>query len=138
MNGRHRPTSELCVAVITLVVLTVITRSDAEEGIISKFPVGTRIQRDVVYVRRENDRDLKLDLYVPPGEAPRPLVIWIHGGAWKMGDKSSFVHMLFLVEHGYAVASLDYRFSNEAKFPAQLDDCKSLIFFGPADLRARN
>ena len=72
MNGRHRPTSELCVAVITLVVLTVITRSDAEEGIISKFPVGTRIQRDVVYVRRENDRGLKLDLYVPPGEAPPP------------------------------------------------------------------
>lgn len=119
----------LFLSLVLLAILCSAAASEAQEGMISEFPAGTQIQRDVVYVRRDNEKDLKLDLYVPPGDGPRPLVIWIHGGAWKMGSKATFVHMLFLVEHGYAVASLDYRFSSEAKFPAQLDDCQTALQF---------
>lgn len=56
----------------------------------------------------------------------RPLVIWIHGGAWKAGDKRR-CPALFLLDAGFAVASLNYRYSQQAPFPAQIHDCKQAI-----------
>jgi acetyl esterase/lipase len=71
----------------------------------------------------------KLDLYVPSGTGPFPLVIYIHGGAFKTGDKSGVpgaVANLFLSK-GYAVASLNYRLSSEAIYPAQIQDVKAAV-----------
>lgn len=71
---------------------------------------------------------LKLDLYTP-GEnvdAPRPLVVWIHGGAWRAGDKQR-CPAVRLVSRGYIVASINYRLSQQAIFPAQIYDCKAAI-----------
>lgn len=59
---------------------------------------------------------------------PLPLIIYIHGGGWSAGDKASNPAALF-VNHGYAVASINYRFSQRAIFPAQILDCKGAIRF---------
>ena len=113
---------------VALLLCTSALAADPE-GMITEFPKGTQVHRDVIYARRDVGGDQKLDLYVPPGDANKPLVIWIHGGAWKMGSKDTYLHVLFLIDHGYAVASVEYRFSPVAKFPAQIQDCKSAVTF---------
>jgi hypothetical protein len=73
-----------------------------------------------------------LDLYYPEtGHSPFPLILAIHGGAWMMCDKGDvqLVPMLKALDRGYAVASLNYRLSWEAKFPAQIQDIKAAIRF---------
>ena len=73
-----------------------------------------------------------LDLYYPDaGDRPFPLILAIHGGAWMMCDKADVqvVPMLRALDRGYAVASLNYRLSWEAKFPAQIQDIKAAIRF---------
>ena len=88
---------------------------------------GGRIVRDIEYARIE-DRALKLDLYLPAQKARSPLIVWVHGGAWRSGSKSS-MPLGKLVEDRYAIASVDYRLSTEAKFPAQIHDLKAAIRF---------
>lgn len=74
----------------------------------------------------------KLDIYIPnTGAGPFPVIIAIHGGAFKMGNKTGgdVAPMLKGVEHGYAVVSVDYRLSGEAVFPAAVSDVKAAIRF---------
>jgi len=70
-----------------------------------------------------------LDVYLPDhGDAPRPLVAIIHGGAFLMGDKRSEITAIpALLDRGYAVASIGYRLSGEAVFPAAVRDCKAAL-----------
>ncbi len=69
-----------------------------------------------------------LDLYLPrAANGKLPLVVWIHGGGWKSGSKENFRPAQPLLNEGFAVASINYRLSGEAKFPAQIDDCKAAI-----------
>ncbi|MCA9139848.1 MAG: alpha/beta hydrolase [Planctomycetales bacterium] len=76
----------------------------------------------------ESDTVLSLDFY-PSGRAePSPLIVWVHGGAWRRGDKSS-VPIKPLTEKGFAIASLNYRLSESARFPAQAYDLKAGIRF---------
>jgi acetyl esterase/lipase len=68
-----------------------------------------------------------LDLYLPEKPKGRlPVVVWIHGGAWREGSKES-CPAVPLAAKGYAVASINYRFSQHAVFPAQIEDCKAAI-----------
>ncbi len=74
----------------------------------------------------------KLDVYLPPtGTGPFPLVVWVHGGGWWSEDKSlqPGAPQFGLLARGYAVASINYRFSSEAIFPAQIFDVKAAIRF---------
>jgi acetyl esterase/lipase len=75
----------------------------------------------------------KLDLYVPTtGSRPFPLVIMVHGGGFMMGDKSDGTGLAGvdqLLEAGYAVASINYRLSSEATYPAQINDAKAAVRF---------
>ena len=74
----------------------------------------------------------KLDIYLPDaGDGPFPVAIYIHGGAFMHGDKadSSIHSFLFGLERGYAVASLNYRLSGEAIFPAGVQDVKAAVRF---------
>ena len=89
-------------------------------------PTGLRVLRDLPYVPNASPRQ-RLDLYLPqqPG-LPRPLVAWIHGGAWRAGSKDGCPARPF-VPLGYAVASIEYRFSQDAPYPAQIEDCKAAI-----------
>ena len=73
------------------------------------------------------DPKQRLDLYVPPGTGPFPLIVWIHGGGWHSCDKSTDAAPQFL-EAGFALASVDYRLtSSGASFPAQIEDCFSAL-----------
>lgn len=71
-----------------------------------------------------------LDIYLPEKvDKPVPVVVWIHGGGWANGDKSPSKQFLQLLPRGFAVASINYRLSGEAPFPAQIYDCKGAIRF---------
>ncbi|MBL9160531.1 MAG: alpha/beta hydrolase, partial [Verrucomicrobiales bacterium] len=70
---------------------------------------------------------LKLDLHRPDAEKP-PLVVYVHGGAWRAGSRDD-VPVLGLLDHGFAIASVDYRLSTQARFPAQIHDIKAAIRF---------
>lgn len=92
-----------------------------------QLPSGVQVTRDLVYALVDG-RELALDMYWHPGAgAPEPVVVWIHGGAWMMGDKSWIPPTLPLLSVGFAMASIDYRLSQEAIFPAQIEDCKAAI-----------
>jgi acetyl esterase/lipase len=75
-----------------------------------------------------NDPAQRLDLFLPAqaGGKPLPLVIYIHGGGWSAGDLEAGPNIA-LVGQGYAAASLQYRFSQQALFPAQIQDCQAAI-----------
>lgn len=81
--------------------------------------------KDLVYVEQGHERHT-LDLYLPEGDKPLPLIIWVHGGAFLEGDKTNGVPVAYLAE-GYAVASINYRLSSHALFPVQIEDCKTAV-----------
>lgn len=96
-----------------------------------KNPAGQeaqpRVIENVSYVDNDKTSAHMLDLYFPAGEHKKqPLIVWIHGGAWREGDKQPSPMMPLLVR-GYAVAGINYRFAPDYKFPAQLHDCKAAI-----------
>jgi acetyl esterase/lipase len=91
------------------------------------------VERAIIYAEREGYRALELDLYRPdtPSDGARPLVVYIHGGGWRVSHRSrapretrAWARGFFerLTDAGFAVAAPDYRLSGEAFFPAQLDD----------------
>jgi len=94
-------------------------------------PTGTIVHRDMAYVANGHERQ-KLDLYLPSsGLRPLPLIVAVHGGAWSRNDKADHANTAWLVpilvKAGYAVASLNYRFSQHATFPAQIHDVKAAV-----------
>jgi acetyl esterase/lipase len=70
-------------------------------------------------------KTLLLNLYLPIHSPNPPLVVSIHGGGWRSGNRKAFPP--WLAQRGYAVASIDYRLSSTTVFPAQLFDCKGAI-----------
>lgn len=90
---------------------------------------GMKVERNIPYVENGH-RNQILDLYLPeqPSDKPLPLMIWIHGGAWIAGSQAN-PPILYLVNKGFAVASIQYRFSSDAMWPAQAYDCKAAIRF---------
>ncbi|MCD6048605.1 MAG: nlhH 5 [Verrucomicrobia bacterium] len=85
-----------------------------------------RTLRDIEYAR-VTDKPLLLDLYLPaPTNTALPLLIYVHGGAWRSGTKND-VPILPLLENGYAIASVEYRLTPEAPFPANIHDLKASI-----------
>ncbi len=90
--------------------------------LLAQSPVG----QDVIYATVDG-KDLGLDIYMPAGVQAPPLLVWVHGGAWRRGSKAR-PPMIF-VENGIAMASLDFRQSTEAQFPAAVHDIKAAIRF---------
>jgi acetyl esterase/lipase len=91
-----------------------------------RLPEGVKVLRDLQYVEGGHERN-RLDLYLPEkAEGRLPLVVWIHGGAWQAGSKEG-CPAVPLAATGYAVASINYRLSQHAVFPAQTEDCKAAI-----------
>jgi acetyl esterase/lipase len=92
-------------------------------------PVPTR-QRETLTFRELPTGPLKVDIHTPSGvEIPSqgwPVIVSFHSGAWRGGHRAQ-VPIVELVEHGFAVVSPDFRSSDQAVFPAQLDDCTDLI-----------
>ena len=98
------------------------------------LPAATAATRRELEYARVGDQVLRLDLYLPAANGtPAPLVVWVHGGAWSRGSRSE--HPLApLVARGWAVASVDYRLTPVAPFPANVHDLKAAVRF----LRARH
>lgn len=100
------------------------------------FPGGVKAYRDVVYHTVDGYRPQIVDIYVPAGKGPHPLVLYIHGGGWRGGHTrhsgalADFPKVLAsLAAEGFTVASLEYRLSSEAQFPAQLQDSNAALRF---------
>jgi acetyl esterase/lipase len=89
------------------------------------LPADTQVLRDLAYVPNGHPQQ-HLDLYLPATNPPVPLIIVIHGGALMMGDKGHEDVAQFL-KAGYAAASLNYRLSGDAPFPAAVQDCKAAV-----------
>lgn len=87
---------------------------------------------DVAYAATSPSQ--KLDLYLPQGAGPHPVVVFIHGGAFKFGDKTgmgaNFSHDVAAANAaGIALASINYRMSGEARFPAAVQDARAAVRF---------
>ena len=89
-------------------------------------PAHTKGHTDIVFATLRG-KQLALDLYLPTGVDDPPVIVWVHGGRWMLGDRSE-VPIVF-VEQGIATASLDFRQSTEARFPAMVHDIKAAIRF---------
>ena len=89
------------------------------------LPSGATVHRDLPYVTGGHPRQA-LDLYLPAQGRRLPLIVWVHGGAFRLGSKEDGVPVAYLRD-GYAVASLNYRLSQHALFPAQIEDCKAAV-----------
>jgi len=100
-------------------------------------PNGTRVLLGVPFAALPGARPLELDLHLPaPGATPPPVVVFLHGGGWRLGSRHTAGPMYRdaaptpfqrLAQAGVAVASVDYRLSGEATWPAQLHDAKAAV-----------
>jgi len=94
---------------------------------VGRLLTSERTYKDVQYVPNGHERN-KLDIYLPEQSdgLSLPLIIWVHGGAWLAGSKENCPAKRFVAK-GYAVASINYRLSQHAIFPAQIEDCKAAV-----------
>lgn len=109
-----------------------ITNAQTPSPVQNIFPEGTVIYSNVPYANDTLKKHL-LDIYLPPNASSNmPLIVWIHGGAWMLNDK--YADMGYMkntikgfIDSGYALASVDYRYSTNAVFPAQIQDCNQAM-----------
>ncbi len=88
--------------------------------------LGINAMPDLEYAK-VGGKSMMLDLYLPEKPAGRvPVIVWVHGGGWMAGDRKNPPGLEF-VRRGYALASVEYRLSQEAKWPAQIYDLKGAI-----------
>lgn len=91
-------------------------------------PFGVTVLKDIEYVPGGGSLQ-SLDLYLPAATGRAvPLVVFIHGGGWHSGSKDGCPAQ-FMAEHGYTVASINYRLLPDAIFPAQIEDCRAALRF---------
>ncbi|MES2645315.1 MAG: alpha/beta hydrolase [Bacteroidota bacterium] len=120
---------------IYYLLLTSITYSYSQTNpVINAFPAGTILHGNISYNNDSLDKH-RLDIYLPANAKGKiPLVIFIHGGGWLSNDKYADIGYMKktvaeIVGNGFALASIDYRFSTQAVFPAQIRDCNSAVSF---------
>jgi len=114
-------------------------RDDVFPTVATPFPRGIVARPHVEFANYVGYRPLQLDLYLHADRrrrAAQPLILWVHGGGWNRGDargSGAFADwpavLAGLAARGYVVASVDYRLSGEARFPAQVQDVKAAIRF---------
>lgn len=117
---------------VTCALLTVLLLVSVEQEVLAdeafKPPPDAKVNADVVYAT-VGDTQLHMDIVLPKEpKSKRPCVVWIHGGGWREGSYKAN-RAAWMAGHGYVVASIQYRFSQEAIFPAQIHDCKAAIRF---------
>ena len=100
-----------------------------QRNLAARIPADVEVMRDIEY-GKGGDTPLKLDIVRPKTQPkdPMPVVVFIHGGGWQKGDKQSALGRLIpLVQKGYFGATINYRLTDIAPFPAQIEDCKCAI-----------
>ncbi len=117
-----------------LMCLSLLAFSQSENPIMKLLPEGTILHGNIPY----NNDTLKkhlLDIYLPANATGDvPLVIWVHGGGWLSNNKYADMGYMKatiaeILKSGYGLASIDYRFSTDAVFPAQIQDCNKAVAF---------
>jgi acetyl esterase/lipase len=118
---RGYPNTTACIAAIQLGLVKLVDRE-------SPLPDSIELRSDVEY-GKVGERSLKLDLYSPKERTRKlPCLMFIHGGGWKGGKKEDYrVYTQVFATKGYVVASVGYRLSGEAKFPAAVNDVKCAV-----------
>jgi acetyl esterase/lipase len=97
---------------------------------VAQQEISPRVVSNINYFEGSKDPGQTLDLYLPTHikvGSKVPLLVWIHGGGWRHGSKADTPGPKYLVDNGYAMASINYRLTDSAKFPAQVEDCKAAI-----------
>jgi acetyl esterase/lipase len=123
---------------VSLVVLLAVAAIADAQPSGPRPPAGTKVRANLEYVPEGHERQ-RLDLYVPANaDTPLPVIVWIHGGAWLGGSKDGGSPALPFAGKGYAVACINYRLSQHAVFPAQIDDCKAAIRWLRANAKTYN
>jgi len=118
------------VLLISAVFRGVFISSARAELLPASSPYGAAsVTRNIPYTDNPTPRQ-NFDLYLPgiSNGKPLPFIVWIHGGAWIMGIKD-WDNVKYLVSHGYALASIDYRIAPRDQFPAQIQDCNTALNF---------
>lgn len=95
----------------------------------TKISSNYSVKKDIAYSNVSPTN--KIDIYTPnsTNTNTHPVVVWVHGGAFKMGSKSNPQSLDRLISEGFVVVSVDYRLSSEAVWPAQKDDMANIIKF---------
>jgi acetyl esterase/lipase len=101
------------------------------QQLLKSLPKGIVAEPDIAY-RPGESKAWRLDLVRPEqdGAAPRPAIVFVHGGGWRSGDKRRGYFIRGAVEYaqkGYVCASVNYRLVGEAKFPACIEDVKCAV-----------
>lgn len=119
---------------LSFLLLTISYSFSQTNPVINIFPKGTVLHGNIPYNNDTLHKHL-LDIYIPANaKGKTPLVIFIHGGGWLSNDKYAdmgYMKMTVaeIISNDIALASIDYRFSTQAVFPAQLIDCNRAISF---------
>lgn len=95
------------------------------------IPDGVKVVPDIAY-RPGESKAWRLDLAMPeePGDQPRPVIVFVHGGGWRSGDKRRAPFLggaLRYAAKGYVCVSVEYRLVGEAPFPACIEDVKCAV-----------
>ncbi|MYN45404.1 alpha/beta hydrolase fold domain-containing protein [Pseudoduganella sp. FT93W] len=91
------------------------------------LPENVRRLDSLTYVQY-GSRCLQLDLFLPSKAGPHPLVVLVHGGGWRSGFRAEFAPMAVrLAQQGWAAATISYRLSGEAGYPAAIHDVRAAV-----------
>lgn len=124
-------TKIICVALLAMLAVAGCGGLSVMPGSSSTFASVDPTYKDLAYADISSAQ--KLDLYIPTsGSGPFPVVIMVHGGGFMFGDKADGAGLTGvdqLLAAGYAVASINYRLSAEAQYPAQIFDAKAAVRF---------
>jgi acetyl esterase/lipase len=122
---------------LILVFVANLSFGQTTNRVISFFPPDTKLYGNIPYAN-DTLKKHQLDIYIPANaanaKADIPLVVWVHGGAWMLNDKYADMSYMkktiaAILNNGFALASIDYRYSTEAVFPAQIQDCNQALEF---------
>ncbi|MDF3031471.1 MAG: alpha/beta hydrolase [Moraxellaceae bacterium] len=131
-EGRLAAWLTVCLAVLLLAALPATARAGLWDGLQRLRPADNDASQTVTYTPPGWPTPLNGDLYLPPDSAAlaamRPVVLLLHGGAWRRGDKRSQKALaLALAGHGYAALAINFRQAPAARHPAQLEDMRQAL-----------
>jgi len=128
INAIHRRESHVFHLTIVFAILA-LSMTNGTTIVSAQTPNSPVVIHDIQYVPGGDPAEM-LDLYLPgqASAAPVPLIVVVHGGGWLSGDRSwESGQCMHWVGLGYAVANVEYRFSQKAVFPAQIQDCQAAV-----------
>ena len=118
----------LAVLVVTAILSPALAQRPGQKAADLRDKIN--VETDIEYAKA-GDISLQLDVLKPKVESdkPRPVIVWIHGGGWQNGDKSSGLGRLgsYVASGDYVGVSVGYRLTDKGSWPAQIHDCKAAI-----------